>query len=169
MASSPPIRVSQQFRDENPDADASATEVVMNALVVGHALLDAMDRTLRPHGLTTAAFNLLQIVAGADEPLTPTEIARRVNAPVTTATMSGLLDTCQRKGLVQRQPHPGDGRRVLVHITPAGRALLAVAARDVFALERRLVGPLPDARRETLVRALGELRGAIEAAREPTG
>lgn len=159
---SPPIRVSAEYVEQNPEADPSATEVVINAIVVGAKLLEAMDGVLRPHGLSTGSFNLLQIVAGADEPLTPTEIGRRAHTRVTTATITGLLDTCERKALVQRRQHPADGRRVLVHLTPAGRALLGVVGRDVAAAERRWIGPLPEPRRQTLLRALGELRAALD-------
>lgn len=163
MSSTPPIRVSADYVASTPGADPSATEVVINALVVGAKLSDGLDGVLRPFGLTTGSFNLLQIVAGADGPLTPTEIARRSNVKVTTATVTGLLDTCQRNGLVQRRPHPGDRRRVLVQLTPAGRALLGEVGPQVVAAEKRWVGGLSESRRQTLLRALGELRALIDA------
>lgn len=162
MASSH-IRVSDDYAAGNPGADPTATEVVINALVVGAKLQDAMDAVLRPHGLTLGSFNLLTIVAGADSPLTPTEIARRSNVKVTTATVTGLLDTCQRNGSVQRKPHPDDRRRVLVHLTPGGRALLREVTPQVNEAERRWVGPLSDTRRQALLRGLGELRAALDA------
>ena len=162
MPPSPHIRVSADDA-EGPGADPSATEVVINALTVGAVLLDRLEGVLRPFGLTVGSFNLLRTVAGADEPLTPTEIARRSPTKVTTATITGLLDTCQRNGLLRRAPHPSDKRRVLVSLTPAGRALLATVGPEVAAAERRWVGPLAEARRRALLRGLGELRVALES------
>lgn len=40
------------------------------------------------------------------------------------ATMVGLINDLEHKGLVQRQPHPTDRRAVLIHLTDAGRAML---------------------------------------------
>ncbi|HWJ62417.1 MAG TPA: MarR family transcriptional regulator [Acidimicrobiales bacterium] len=166
MSSSSHIRVSEQYVADNPGADPSATEVIINALTVGTVLAERMDAVLRPFGLTVGSFTLLTIVAGDDEPLTPTEIARRSPTKVTTATVTGLLDTCQRKGLLQRSPHPSDKRRVLVHLTPAGRALVEDATTAVVTAERQWVGPLSESRRTALLRGLGELRAALEG--DPT-
>lgn len=164
MSDSPHIRVSDTYVDEHPDADPSATEVVINALTVGTLLAERMDGVLRPFGLTVGSFTLLTIVAGDDEPVTPTDIARRSPTKVKTATVTGLLDTCERKGLVRRTPHPSDKRRVLVHLTPAGRSLLGDATAAVVEAEKRWVGPLTETRRTAMLRGLGELRLAIEAA-----
>lgn len=163
MATSPHLRVSDDYILEHPEADRSATEVVINALVVGAALTERMDAVLRPFGLSVGSFNLLTIVAGADEALSPTEVARRSPTKVTTATVTGLLDTCEGKGLLQRRRHPSDGRSVLVHLTPAGRSLLEQCTSAVVAAEVRWVGSLTAARRAALLRGLGELRVALEA------
>lgn len=163
MPTSPHIRVSDEFAAEHPDADASATEVVINALTVGTLLAERMDAVLRPFGLTVGSFTLLTIVAGDDAAITPTDIARRSPTKVTTATVTGLLDTCERKGLLRRAPHPSDKRRVLVHLTPSGRALVGDATAAVVAAEQRWVGPVAANRRTALLRGLGELRVALEA------
>lgn len=163
MAPSEHLRVSAGYAADNPEADPSATEVVINALVVGAVLSERMESVLRPFGLTVGSLNLLTIVAGSDDPLTPTEIARRSLTKVTTATVTGLLDTCERKGLLRRTRHPSDGRRVLVDLTPAGRALLAQVGPAVAAAEKRWVGPLSGSRRTALLRGLGELRVMLEA------
>jgi DNA-binding MarR family transcriptional regulator len=159
---SPHLRVSEDYAREHPDADPSATEVVINALTVGTLLAEKMDGVLRPFGLTVGSFTLLTIVAGDPDPITPTEIARRSPTKVKTATVTGLLDTCERKGLLRRAPHPDDKRRVLVHLEPAGRSLLADATSAVVTAEQRWVGPLSDQRRAQMLRALGELRLALE-------
>jgi len=39
------------------------------------------------------------------------------------ATMTGIVDTLERKGLVTREPNPHDRRSLLVKLTQRGRAL----------------------------------------------
>lgn len=157
------IRVSEQYVAEHPEADPVATEVVINVLVTGGRLLERLDAVLRPHGLTGSTFNVLQIVAGDPEPLTPTEIARRLPVAVTTATVTGLLDTASRRGLVERRPHPTDRRRVLVHLTPAGRALLRRVGPEVAEAEKGWVAALSPTGRQHLLRALGQLQDGLGA------
>jgi DNA-binding MarR family transcriptional regulator len=54
---------------------------------------------------------------------TPSAIAahERVQPPSMTRTLTGLADA----GLVTREPHPDDGRQVLVSVSPEGLAVLA--------------------------------------------
>ena len=41
----------------------------------------------------------------------------------TRATMTGIVDTLGKKGLVTRAPNPGDRRSLLVELTEEGQAL----------------------------------------------
>jgi len=87
-------------------------------------------------------------VAGA---LTPRELsdAERVQPP----TMTKVLAKLEERGLIQRAPHPTDGRQVLLSATEAGRGVL-LEQRRVKAewLTRRLAGLSPEDR-EVLARA----------------
>jgi DNA-binding MarR family transcriptional regulator len=108
-------------------------------------------RQTRPMGeLTQNQLSVLGSLelAGA---LTPRELsdAERVQPP----TMTKVLAKLEERGLVQRTPHPTDGRQVLLSATEAGRGVL-LEQRRVKAewLTRRLAGlPAPD--REVLARA----------------
>src|SRR6266536_1314824 len=68
-------------------------------------------------------------LAGA---LTPRELAEaeRVQPP----TMTRVVAKLEAQGLVQRSPHPTDGRQVILAPTPAGRAVLTGhrRARDAW-------------------------------------
>jgi len=151
------IRVSEEYVEGNPQADPSATELVINVLVAGQLMANRLDEVLRPHGLSSSTFTLLQIVAGDLDPVTPSQIASRTPVPVTTATVTGLLDTCERKGWVVRERHPTDRRMVIVRITDEGRSVLAAAGQEVIAGERRWAASTPPAARERLIDALGAL------------
>ena len=68
----------------------------------------------------------------------------------------GLVDRIAMRGMAERRPDPSDGRRVLVALTPEGRAALAGLAM-LHRAELRRVAP-------ALVEALQQLLGA-----RPTG
>ncbi len=68
------------------------------------------------HGLSGSAFQTLAILDGAGEPLPGHVVAERLL--VSSASMTSLVDTLERRGLVERHPHPTDRRKVLIHLTP---------------------------------------------------
>jgi len=108
-------------------------------------------RRARPVGDLTAtqlsALTSLEL-AGA---MTPRELAdsERVQPP----TMTKIVAKLEERGLVQRTPHPTDGRQVILATTPAGQDVLALhqRARDEW-LSRALAQLTPE-ERDTLRRA----------------
>jgi DNA-binding MarR family transcriptional regulator len=59
------------------------------------------------------------MLADSEAALPPNEIADRLI--ISRATVTGLLDSLERREYVQRAPHPSDRRMILVEITDAGR------------------------------------------------
>jgi DNA-binding MarR family transcriptional regulator len=153
------VRVSDEFIAAHPDADVSATEVSINLVLVAELLFSRMDALASQAGLSRGGFNLLQVVAGSEEPLTPTEVAERL--VVKGATVTGLVDTLVRHGLVERHPHPIDRRRVLVTITDAGRRQLAASNAVLLQRDRAWMACLSSSERETLIRSLGKLQAHL--------
>jgi len=115
-------------------------------------------RRARPMGDLTitqlSALTSLEL-AGA---LSPRELAEveRVQPPTLTKIVAKLED----RGLVQRAPHPTDGRQVILSATATGQAVVAEnrRARDEW-LAKELAGLTVD-ERETLSRA-AEILGRI--------
>lgn len=83
---------------------------------------------------------------------------------VSTATMTSVLDTLERKGYIRRQPDPVDRRRVLVDITPQAQAILDQALPAVQQLVTATLSPLGDNTLYTLLDALLLATAALEAA-----
>jgi DNA-binding MarR family transcriptional regulator len=108
-------------------------------------------RQTRPVGELTitqlSALTSLEM-AGA---LTPRELAdtERVQPP----TMTKIVAKLEERGLVQRTPHPTDGRQVILAASEAGRAVVAEhrRARDAWLAQR--LATLTAEERETLYRA----------------
>jgi DNA-binding MarR family transcriptional regulator len=123
--------------------------------------LNRRVRQTRPVGdLTATQLNALTSLelAGA---LTPRELAdvERVQPP----TMTKIVAKLEERGLVQRSPHPTDGRQVILAATEAGRAVLAQfeRARDEWLASR--LGELRPEERDTLQRAAEILRRLARA------
>jgi len=129
------------------------TPVVQVAVTLRKAItrFNRRVRQTRPVGeLTIAQVSALQTldVAGA---MTPRELAdaERVQPP----TITKIVARLEEKGLVQRTPHPTDGRQVILAPSPAGRELVRAYRRvgDEWLAQR--LARLSADERETLVRA----------------
>ena len=136
----------------------------MAAVRTGEAFLALADRRLRAHRLSAGARQVLAVLDGAGGSLSPTVIADRLI--VTTASMTSLLDTLQRRGLVQRTPDVNDRRRVVVTITTEGSRVIRRLLPAMLALQDEVAAGLSPPDRTELVRLLGVLRAGIEAASE---
>ncbi len=130
--------------------------VVRVAAVLEHGFTELMAA----EGLTVRQFGMLAQVAGEDG-LTSAELARRLDVlDVTAQSMGAQVDTLCRRGLLRRDPDPGRGRSVGLHITPAGEAVFGRAAALAHAYEQRTTGHLPAADRERLRALLLSIIGA---------
>ncbi|ODB79687.1 MarR family transcriptional regulator, partial [Micromonospora sp. II] len=119
--------------------------------------LNRRVRQARPVGdLTVTQLSALTSLnlAGA---LTPRELAdvERVQPP----TMTKIVAKLEERGLVQRTPHPTDGRQVILAATEGGRAVLDQfeRARNEWLATR--LAELTEDERETLRRAADILQG----------
>jgi DNA-binding MarR family transcriptional regulator len=128
----------------------------------GEAFLALADRRLRAYGLSAGARQVLAVLDGDGGSLSPTTIADRLI--ITTASMTSLLDTLQRRGLVQRAPDGADRRRVVVTITAEGRAVIRRLLPEMLALQDEVAADLSSGDRAELVRLLSTLRAGIAAA-----
>lgn len=110
----------------------------------------------KPFGLRKVEFSLLMLLR-ANGPLTPKQLAQALwmSAPALTA----VLDRLQARGLLERRPHPDDGRSQQVLPTDAGAALAEAAAQATEGMEGPLLQRLSPAERAMLLELLGKLAG----------
>jgi DNA-binding MarR family transcriptional regulator len=108
-------------------------------------------RRARPVGdLTMSQISALTTLGFAGA-LSPRELAEqeRVQPP----TMTKIVAKLEERGLVQRTPHPTDGRQVVLSATETGRAAVVEQRRAGDAWLAQAIGDLPVEDRETLRRA----------------
>ncbi len=74
------------------------------------------------------------------------------------ATIKGVVDRLSQRGLVATRADPADGRRLLVDLSPEGRALVARLTPRALAVTEATLAPLDAGERDTLLRLLSRLR-----------
>jgi DNA-binding MarR family transcriptional regulator len=114
-------------RETTALAPASRAVLARSATEALEALAESIRRELDRHaaayGLSDAKLEVLEVLACREEHACLCELGDHLN--VTRPNVTKLVDGLERAGLVERRPHPGDGRRVQAHLTPSGEALAA--------------------------------------------
>jgi len=157
-----PVVVDHSFEDEFPDARRAATLCAANLIRTANRLLAEIDRRRRTVvDLSASASEILAIVEGSGEPLPPHVIADRLL--ITSGTMTSLLDTLQRRGLITRVPHPSDRRKLLIDITDEARSILDRMLPRIHGVERDAFAVLSDDECEILVMLLERVQTQLQA------
>lgn len=126
----PIAEAKRQWLAHGWDDAADGMTAVISIIRAQQLVLARIDGALRPLGLTFARFELLRLLAFTREgrmPLASAVARLQVHATSVTATVERL----SRDGLVEREPHPTDGRAALLVLTTAGRER-ADAATDAL-------------------------------------
>lgn len=160
MAEANPIRVPEDFEREFPGASRSAAEAAANLVRTADALLREFDRRRREVAdLSASGFQALAILDGAGEPIAGHVVAERLL--VSSASMTSLFDTLERRGLIDRQPHPVDRRKVLIRLTDDGAAIVDQMLPIVHAASTEAFADLSERDRERLIDLLSIVRGSL--------
>jgi DNA-binding MarR family transcriptional regulator len=154
-----------------PELDPSACEAYLHLLRAGDEVFSVAEQNLAEHALSQGRFSVLMLLWNSTQrrmspgdaltpcrpvgPRTPAELADA--AGVTRATMTGLIDTLERDGLVRREPDPDDRRMMSVRLTPKADAFVAALLPAHFRIMARLMAPLSEMERKTLVALLTKI------------
>jgi DNA-binding MarR family transcriptional regulator len=141
------IRVPADFESEFPGASRSASEVAVNLAQAQLVVLAEIERPVREaHGLSASA-------------LPGHVIAERLI--VTSASMTSLVDTLERRGLVERRPHPTDRRKVLIALTADGQRIVDQQLPIIHAVLNRAISTLTESDRAHLLTSLTTIRAQV--------
>jgi len=147
------------FSREFPSGDPSATECAQNLILASSRFTEADTRALRRHGLSIAARIMLATVEGAGEPLPANVLAERLL--VTGASITSLVDTLERRGLVRRVRPDSDRRVVLIELTDAAQPVIDAYLAEVTALHAAEFAIFTADEREQLTTLLARLAAHI--------
>jgi DNA-binding MarR family transcriptional regulator len=132
--------------------DFDALLAVSNIYRAANAVRNRMEReVLGPEGLSWGGFTILFVlwVWGGRE---TGQLAD--DCGLAKGTLSGMLATLEKTGLVSRNRHPEDGRRVIVELEPGGRDLIERVFPTFNAHETKFTADLDDDERRELARLL---------------
>ncbi len=139
---------------------------VTNVMRVQQILQHAVDGALRPHDLTFARYEALVLLSFSRRGSLPMRVmGERLQLHPTSVT--NIVDRLQADRLVERSPHPTDGRATLVAITDAGAERLDKATTALTGTEFGLVG-LDEQQTAELTRLLTAVRRAAGDFTDPT-
>jgi len=129
------------------DADYKALAEWRQAL---RRFLHASEHFTRKAGVSPTQYQLLLFVRGSPDGAPGiSELAEKLQIKHQSAV--GLVDRCERAGLVRRRRDPGNRRRVLVETTRRGARLLSRLAAEHFGtieqLGQAFLPPLPSGRK----------------------
>lgn len=159
MASRPVVRVAPDFADRYPQASARATECAMNLVLTADLLLKRIAALLQPFDLSPASGLVLSMLADAESPLPPKVIAEQLI--VTRATVTGLIDSLERRGYVQRRAHHADRRMLLIAVTEAGRKVADRFRPIVHEQQKRWLASLGDKGQQRLIASLQQVQANL--------
>jgi DNA-binding MarR family transcriptional regulator len=115
----------RQWRARWPE-QADRMAAVTSVMRVQQLLLGLVEDTLKPCGLTFAAYEALRLLAFSRHGSLPMgKMGERLM--VHPASVTNAITRLEHRGLVERRLSPADRRVVLATITPAGQALVREA------------------------------------------
>ena len=109
---------------------------------------------MAPYGLKQIDFSVLSLLAH-----NPGATSRQLcnTLDILPPNLVSLVATLDSRGLIERKPHPHDGRAVGLHLTEAGDKLIREAEQTVTQLEADASARLTAREREMLIRLLQKI------------
>ncbi len=138
----------------------------LNVAELGLVLEDFIRMFIRLPSVQRLSFTTLSVLhtlAGRG-PHRLTELT--ASEQVTQSAVTQIVTKLERDGLVERRPDPSDGRAVLVHITPAGAAIVQRRRADRIAHLAHLTDQLAPAERAAITAALPALARLVDLNRQ---
>ena len=142
-------------------SSATTTPIENRAFVALLQIADSLnlqaEQVIKSSGLTSAQYNVLRILRGAEPHGLPCRgIGERMISHDPDITR--LLDRMEKRNLISRERQTDDRRVVMTRITKQGLDLLKLLDEPVHELHRQQFHCLPNAKLKTLLDLLERLR-----------
>ena len=136
---------------EGIDVSFLRTQVGYNARRAALHIIGVFMERMVAYELKVVEFSVLSLLAH-----NPGLTSRHVCATLSIMppNLVGLVAALEKRGLLERRPHPSDGRAMGLYLTQNGEALTAEAEQAVAQLEVDATANLTTSERKTLIRLL---------------
>ena len=146
-----------------PSLDPSAHESFLHLLRTADMVFEEVNRHLTEHDISQGRFTVMMLLHRPwVESCTPASLAEA--AGVTRATMTGLIDTLEKDGMVVREADAHDRRTVHVRLTELGCDKLEAMRPGYFQCVTHIASPLNARERKELVRLLQKIQEGLTPA-----
>jgi DNA-binding MarR family transcriptional regulator len=139
---------------EQVDTRYLQTLMGYNARRAALSIIELFLERLAPYGLKPVDFSVMSTI-GHNPGVTSRQLCATLN--LLPPNLVGLIQSLESRGLIERQPHPHDGRAVGLHATPKGLALMQQAEQTASDLELEKTAKLTPAERKTLLTLLQKI------------
>lgn len=136
---------------ETVDTHYLETLIGYNARRAALAVISLFLERMAVYGLRPVDFSVLSVITH-NPGITSRQLCGALS--ILPPNLVGLINGLQKRELIERRPHPHDGRAVGLHLTEPGRKLMRDAERTASELELDATARLTDAERRTLIRLL---------------
>jgi DNA-binding MarR family transcriptional regulator len=122
-----------------------------NARRAALVIIESFVREMAVHGFRPVDFSVMSVIK--DNPgVTSRQLCAELN--IQPPNLVGMVQTLEKRGLIERQAHPSDKRATGLHPTPAGLELMHGAERTATELETRMCAKLDLKQRTQLLKLL---------------
>jgi DNA-binding MarR family transcriptional regulator len=140
-----------------PTLNPAAFDAFLNLLRTGDDVSAAEHRFLAGHHISPGRFTVLTLLHRSfKQSCTPAELAGESN--VTRATMTGLIDTLERDGLVSRSADPDDRRTLHIVLTSRGQKFIEKLLPEYFRCVSAITEQLDASEQRELVLLLQKIQ-----------
>jgi MarR family 2-MHQ and catechol resistance regulon transcriptional repressor len=147
--------------DRKPDAH----DLLIGLLLVQNLMERRSDSFFQPFGLTSAQFNILNLLGYAKGRMEQAALVDLLL--VGKSSISIVLNRMVRDGLIRREEHARDRRRVVLGLTAKGHALWRKISPRYEASVEKILGALPTSRRPRFLDDLKVFHDAFLAEEGP--
>ena len=152
---------SPTLRSARPPQDVPSVETVdtaflesllgYNARRAALAVIEVFLERMAVYRLRPVDFSVLSLVVH-NAGITSRQLCSALG--ILPPNLVSLVAALEKRGLIERMPHPRDGRATGLHVTPAGMKLMRQAERTAAELEAEVAKRLTAAEQRTLLRLL---------------
>ena len=157
----------EQLQQRFPKIDCQRSRTLLGLLHTHDVLQEILELKLRPFGLSSSAFNLLNILEHSEPECLPLHEISRLMV-TSRANISGLVDSLVKRQLVSRTSHPQDRRVKLCQLTSQGKELLNQAFPSQIQWLEELTQAFSQSELEQFGTFLARLRAALADLSSPS-
>ncbi|HEY0209654.1 MarR family winged helix-turn-helix transcriptional regulator [Acerihabitans sp.] len=129
--------------------------------LTSRALRMAIDRRLKYLGLSQASWVAVAAIAGAQAPLSQSELAQILG--VEGATIVSMVDRLVKLDLIQRIATARDRRKKLLVVTDAGKALYEKVRMEADAIGKEILENVAEQDMQVAMQVLAKIHAATES------